>query len=487
MKRIGIKLSLLILLTLNTTVYGQYNSRKQIDSILKVTEGTNNVQQAILLGIKASDCAKKIHYDDGVTEGFILAALKCYNAGRNEEVLQFVSRAESAVTNISNRSYRVHLMTLKGMSYTNLGFYEQGKQVLNTALSLAPTIPDPDTRHSRQGNIYAALSENNDKAKGKMDVSLALVKKSYQEFTRVSKKSRFAVGLALATNNVGTGFLEIRKYDSAEVYLKKAIILAAQYKDATVQSFANSDLGDVYYREGKYTQSKDCYYKAAAAAKQLDNNYDLKDIYAGLSKVYTALKDDKNSRKLLELSMKLADSLNKVDKAAVKTPLNDIIEAKGKETSENIIELGIILSGVLGLLIVAVAAFIIFFDKYKRQLKITNEKIEALSQKQAENTGKSSIDCLNEIVALAMDNNPLFLAKFNELFPCFTPKLLAIAPNLIATEIEVCILLRINFDTKEIARYTNSTVRSVEGKKRRIRKKLNIPAVADTNIWIANV
>ncbi|GAA3959676.1 tetratricopeptide repeat protein [Mucilaginibacter dorajii] len=486
MKRIGAKLSLFILFALNTKAYGQHNN-KQIDSILNVADKTENVQQAIQLGIKASEYARKINYEDGIVGGFIVAALKCYNAGRNEDVLKFTSQAENTVTQIKSMSFRAHLMTLKGMSYTNLGFYEVGKRVLNAALPVASDIPDPDTRYSRMGNIYAALSENNEKAKGKLSISLAFVKKSYQEFIKVNKKSRFAVGLALATNNVGTGFLEIKKYDSAEVYLNKAILLAAQYKDLTVKSFANSDLGEVYYRQKKYTQSKHCYYKAAAAARALGNGYDLKDIYVGLSRVYTALKDEKNARELLELSVKLADSLNKADKAAVNIPLNDIIKANDKETSENIIELVTMLTGVLALFIVAVSGLILVSGRYKRQLKITNEKIEELSKDATANINKNSIECLKEIVELAKDNNPLFLAKFNELFPEFNLKLLAIAPNLIVSEIEVCILLRINFDTKEIARYTNSTVRSVEGKKRRIRKKLNIPPIADTNIWIANV
>jgi hypothetical protein len=94
---------------------------------------------------------------------------------------------------------------------------------------------------------------------------------------------------------------------------------------------------------------------------------------------------------------------------------------------------------------------------------------------------------LKEIVQLAVDNNPAFLVKFNQFDPEFSKKLLDIAPNLIATEIEFCVLLRLNFETKEIARYTNTSVRAVEGKKYRIRRKLGIPSDQDINIWMTAV
>jgi DNA-binding CsgD family transcriptional regulator len=65
--------------------------------------------------------------------------------------------------------------------------------------------------------------------------------------------------------------------------------------------------------------------------------------------------------------------------------------------------------------------------------------------------------------------------------------LLKIAPHLVASEIELCILLRLNFETKEIARHTKASVRAIEGKKYRVRKKLNIPSDQDINIWMAHV
>ena len=102
-------------------------------------------------------------------------------------------------------------------------------------------------------------------------------------------------------------------------------------------------------------------------------------------------------------------------------------------------------------------------------------------------TSESKMEELKHIVELAVNNNPAFLLKFNEFDPDFNKKLLLKAPGLTATEIEFCALLRLNFETKEIARYTKTSVRSVEGKKYRIRKKLNIPSDKDINFWMTTM
>ena len=99
----------------------------------------------------------------------------------------------------------------------------------------------------------------------------------------------------------------------------------------------------------------------------------------------------------------------------------------------------------------------------------------------------AKIEELKGVVQLAVNNNPGFFMKFNEFDPSFSRKLLDINPGLVAVEMEFCVLLRLNFETKEIARYTNVSVRAVEGKKYRIRKKLNIPSDQDINIWMAHL
>lgn len=94
---------------------------------------------------------------------------------------------------------------------------------------------------------------------------------------------------------------------------------------------------------------------------------------------------------------------------------------------------------------------------------------------------------LVELSELAFVNHAVFLIKFEEYYPNFTTKIESLIPNLIPAEYEVISLLKLNFTTKEIARITNSTVRSVESKKYRIRKKLKIPKDLDIVIFLSQL
>lgn len=94
---------------------------------------------------------------------------------------------------------------------------------------------------------------------------------------------------------------------------------------------------------------------------------------------------------------------------------------------------------------------------------------------------------IKEIVDLAEENSPLFMEKFQIYFPDFMGDILKINSELIFSELQLCALMRLNFDTKKIASCTNSTVRSIESRKYRLRKKLHISPVENFNNFILKI
>lgn len=63
---------------------------------------------------------------------------------------------------------------------------------------------------------------------------------------------------------------------------------------------------------------------------------------------------------------------------------------------------------------------------------------------------------------------------FNRVHLDFYKKLQRIAPDLTPTELKLCAFLRLNMSTKEISSLTQSSDRSIDVMRGRIRKKLNI-------------
>ncbi|WP_449398264.1 hypothetical protein [Chryseobacterium wanjuense] len=75
-----------------------------------------------------------------------------------------------------------------------------------------------------------------------------------------------------------------------------------------------------------------------------------------------------------------------------------------------------------------------------------------------------------EVIQLAKNNDPEFLARFQEVYPNFFPKLLQIEPQLQNSELKFCALLFLNFSTKDIASYTFVQPQSIQIRKNRLEK-----------------
>ncbi len=90
----------------------------------------------------------------------------------------------------------------------------------------------------------------------------------------------------------------------------------------------------------------------------------------------------------------------------------------------------------------------------------------------------------NDLIALAKNNSAEFLALFSEIYPDFVVSLKKINPKIRSSELEFCAMTFLNFSTKHIAQYTFVTVRAVQVRKNRLRKKLKIASDVDFNNWM---
>ena len=112
------------------------------------------------------------------------------------------------------------------------------------------------------------------------------------------------------------------------------------------------------------------------------------------------------------------------------------------------------------------------FRKWKREYSLIIEEKDNLLNSASAFRTQYEIDGLGVLVGLAKSKDPAFFLKFNELNPDFKNKLLKKYPNLSLNDVEFCSYLWMNFNTKEIATYAIMSVRAVEAKKYRIRKKI---------------
>lgn len=93
-------------------------------------------------------------------------------------------------------------------------------------------------------------------------------------------------------------------------------------------------------------------------------------------------------------------------------------------------------------------------------------------------------DKLLELKKIAETTPNFFFQNFVSIYPSFIEKLKDSNNDLIISELEICAYLFLNYNTKDIARYTKCSIRSVESKKFRIRKKLSLQTDVNLNEFL---
>lgn len=130
-----------------------------------------------------------------------------------------------------------------------------------------------------------------------------------------------------------------------------------------------------------------------------------------------------------------------------------------------------------------------FFINKKNALLISYDTIDKkVSSKLNSMLSRDNISNENliELFTLSINNYSAFYVKFKELYPIFYKNLNENYPDLVSSELELLAYLKLNFSTNEIASYTKSSVRSIESKKYRIRKKIGISSDVDISEWLQN-
>lgn len=267
-----------------------------------------------------------------------------------------------------------------------------------------------------------------------------------------------------------------KNMDSARIYLSKiAETCNRQGRTDGVALNANTVLGEYYLITKQYDKAEESLLKA------LEINNKTKYVFAQYTKyIYTDLKSlyegKGDKEKALMYLQAYTQERTKSDTALLKAINHDMesfIADTGTDTQNHrymilVIVIGSIL--VFGLLGIYAWKIIKQLQNRKEQLKDETEDLK----NQIHNTSQE------DVIELARKNDPLFLDTFKKAYPGFIEKVLDLNPDLENSDLVFCAMLKLHFTSKEIASYTFVQPRSIQQKKYRLRKKLNIPTEIDT-------
>ncbi|HMG94459.1 MAG TPA: tetratricopeptide repeat protein [Chryseolinea sp.] len=366
---------------------------------------------------------------------------------------------------------KANLLNNIGVVYDETKRYEDAGRYYNEALLLARDANDPEVIANilnNQGTLFKDLGNND------------LAFKHYGEAMELRKNQNNKFGLTRSYHNIGQFYFnQLKNFDSAEFYLKKAIVFGEEIGLwETVES--SSELLTIAYKERGA-------YKDALAALELNR------------RVKDSLFNEESTRKITQLEMQFEFDKKQSQLAAEQQEREWYYWMGG--------------SGVFLLLIIVTLLFFLQRNKTRRSqleqahlnlekinlkndlaikdkelaanimyLLNKNELINHISEKLLEI--KEQVAPLSQAavqkVVLDLQSNlqpelwQEFEFRFQQVHEHFYKTLNEKFPDLTPSEIRLCAFLKLNMTTKEISAITHQNAKSIDVARTRLRKKLNL-------------
>lgn len=525
--------SIIFLLIINFNVIHAQNSFsiKKIDSLITILNDVNvyedlGEQEMLRLSTEVYYQSKEIQYKKGMVKSLVLFS-NIYledTRGNYHECLNKVAEGLPLAEEIGDYESSAYLFYYKGMVLFRLGYKGQAKFFFDKALEISSNIPDNDLKGMVKYNIYYGFSGLSPKD---TVAELYYGKLMYNEAKKLSKKNIFRSGFIAAANTyIGSIYSRKKEYNIAETYLKDAEIFQKEVRDKRNCVSIYLEMGIIRQKQDRNEEALEYFLKAISLAKKYDMPYFLLSIYIPTSDVYGKLKDYEHEAFYLKQYRNLSDSINIEEKKMLR---NNFKKINNEELAASSVVWYYLLAGLFFVIILCII-YIIWVDKkmttkkYQEEqtlsynmdgeetnntipiVNLNNKSLKSRISGLFKNGNKKALQFkdvhtistekkidivttkeLEELYQLAYENNLAFMQGFKQKFPIFSKGIITNYPNWVITELEVCFLLKLNLSTKEIAQITNSSIRSIESKKYRIRKKMNIPSQENISIWLNNL
>lgn len=463
-----VKKTLYVLLLLFIGFYkAQTHSIRELDSLSEKYRTEGNIVKSIELNQKAIQQYEKQKNTNGIIAAYINMGGLLWNLHRYRESLEYLENAESKLRKIKNYTLCAKMYGEYARNYASIGLLDQSNTSLDTSIYFAEKITDKKEKEKLLYFYYTWKLINYEELHVTDSIN-SIVKKRMQ--LRVQP---------LTYIYIAEKFLKNKKLDSTEYYLNKASQLSGDFS-LYQQSMILLTFGKLYTQKKEYEKALEYYLKSLSISKQISRKSDIKNAYKLISDTYHSLENYEKKNEYLEKYSNIKDSIEDSGRKALRIPVEKIIhEEQSREKDEK--QKYFILIAVITLSSITIVTYLI--RRYIKKKKQTDEIILETMHETDELKSKLN-EAFEDLSKLAMTNDPFFVTRFKEVYPEFYETLTTRYPHLTINDIRFSAFLRLNLSTKTIAQYKNISIRTIESRKYRLRKKLDLASDVDLNKWM---
>lgn len=465
-------------------VYSQKQlTEKQIDSIQNTIYTTNatNADKIEQVCTELYYRSKEIGYKKGQVEALLRKTAFRINSRNYENVQQYLEECVTLANEMEDYFYLTKAKAMEASMLMHIQLNSEGKRTLDQNIKLIPKIQDKNKRLFMETYYYARYiqlySNYNDSI-------LHYSKKRLKSALSLPDSDRDKPGVIISTAGYLTHYYNQEKNIKKEKYYldvqKKYLNKTDNLFDLIHYHKRNAEfIYDHHKKEKGYLDSALYHFKKAEKYGKIYNNPELLELlYPEIAHIYEDKKEIEKQAKYLNKYVRITDSIitndNKIinhiiDKKHTKQSLNK----DKKELSQNLWTYLIFL-----LFLIVMILFILNIINNKKRQKNINPNGNLYNNVVQEN---------KRLKKLALEDNIAFFSSFLEVYPNFGKDLLKINSTFTHSEIEFCALLRLGLNTLQISSAKKMSIRAVDSKKYRIKKKLNTPSDENLYGWISKI
>ncbi|CAN5450976.1 hypothetical protein BH10BAC5_BH10BAC5_15590 [soil metagenome] len=192
-----------------------------------------------------------------------------------------------------------------GVIYWYLSDYGNALENHFKALKISEEIDDTIGKAKAQNNIANVFFSLTDFKK-------AL--KYYFDILKIYEKDKNgAVMVKNTLSNIGSSYSNMKKYDKALTYLRRALRYAKNTEDSVFVSDTYNNIGIVYFERKNYKLALSYFNKALKIAEEINSTPSMINIFINIGNLHTETKNFIKSKEFLDKSIKLATAFKALD------------------------------------------------------------------------------------------------------------------------------------------------------------------------------
>lgn len=463
------KLLLLILIVITTTTVtnGQENNKVLKQKIeennklyeVNIDKAFSQIYNLLKEAVKAGDSLSQLVLLDRVCRYY-------YSKNDIDRLIDSSDNLKTKSIAYKNSNYEAMSHVYMAEAYSVNLLTKKALAELDKAIHILDNNKNPNSKtfYTRSNILISQANIYNDQ--GKYEEAAKKIKMAVKSYPGLKGSQSYNRFQYVNYSNLGGIYIKFN-VDSAAFYATESIkLMPKKQKGDEILALNYYVLGKKHLTLKDTNEALNYFLKANELTEQSGESSNTVDLYQNIIDIYFAKGDSLKTKSF-------RDKLKEHELFVLKSKYNSLQKVISKKVDDKPVESNTTLVFIISALVLSTLIIVVVLIYKKRQKKqLLQEKDNIIS------TGEYEL-----LLQMIKKDDSSFIYTFEKIFPDFSKKLLTVCPQLVQTEIEFCALLKMKLSTKQIAQLTFIETRTVQNKKHRIRKKLNIASDIDIYNW----